>query len=107
MNPIAVIYHLEPQHGCFNEYQRLWDTMLSFLQQRGAIGSVLHQAEDNTVVIYSRWPDLECYQASWPKEEDMETELPAEMYRVSLNMKACIKEVLNTQILHIAQDKLL
>ena len=107
MSQIAVLYHLELHENCFSEYHGLWNTMVNYLQKRGAEGSVLQLAADNTVFIYSRWPSIEQYQSSWPKDEELERTLSPEMVEVTLRMKACIKEVISTQILHVVQDKLL
>jgi len=54
---IAVVYKFKLKTDRVEEYLAHYAHMVTFMKQRGAIGSVIHQAEDGHFMIYSRWPD--------------------------------------------------
>lgn len=107
MSHIAVIYRIKLHVNLSRKYQALWKEMVRYLKSQGAIGSALHEAEDGTLVIYSRWPSYEIYQAAWPSEQELASKLPPHMVDVAAAMKSCIKEVQDTQVLSVLEDQLL
>lgn len=86
----AVIYRTYIQSGRENEYQYAWEIVAKyFVEQRGAIGSCLHQAADGMWVAYSRWPDEKTRNASWPGSNAPSDELPLEVQQAILTLKDC------------------
>ena len=63
----AVIYMGFIKPSLEQDYQSAWKIVASyFVAHRGAIGSCLHRRSDGAWVAYSRWPDKETKEASWP-----------------------------------------
>jgi len=61
----AVLYrwHLHP--GREDSFIQAWTTITeAFKEQRGALGSRLHHADDGTWVAYAQWPDRGAWEAS-------------------------------------------
>lgn len=88
----AVIYRfkLKPHQEAL--YKECWVKIVNyFLKKRGAIGSCLHKGKDDLWVAYSRWPDKETRDASWPGDNVPSDELSNEIREVILKMQA-IKE---------------
>jgi hypothetical protein len=86
---IAVIYrfHLKPEQ--VTDYQKHWNCVTDyFISHRGAIGSVLHQGEDNLWVAYSRWPDLKTRDAAWPGEKAANDTFPETVKQAISAMQA-------------------
>ena len=98
---IAVLYDFELKPGHFSEYKQQWEEMVSFLRTRGAVGSAVHREGDRRVVIYSRWPDLETYHLSWPKEHEWGSKLPPAIAHVAQAMKASIATEVVTTVLSV------
>ncbi len=73
----AVIYRFKLQPHQELCYQKCWNNIASYFKAyRGAIGSCLHKGNDNLWVAYSRWPDKETRDNSWPGEDTPSYELP-------------------------------
>jgi hypothetical protein len=88
----AVIYkgHIYPEAE--EKYKKRWNQIATyFIEHRGAIGSCLHKATDGQWVAYSRWPDKETRDASWPKEgEEPSKTLTPEIQAIISDLKNCI-----------------
>jgi hypothetical protein len=88
----AVIYRGRVYPEAEEDYQKLWHKIAHyFIEYRGALGSCLHKTVEGDWVAYSRWPDKNTRDASWPKEgeEPCET-LSQEIQEVILSLKKCI-----------------
>lgn len=86
----AAIYQGYVKPGRESEYQQLWSRIACyFVEQRGAIGSTLHQAEDGRWVAYSRWPDKETRDASWPGDAEPSKALPPDICQAIVSIKDC------------------
>lgn len=93
---IAVIYrfHLQPHQE--ETYKKLWNTIASyFVTHRGALGSCLHKGPDGLWVAYSRWPDLETRDASWPGDDAPAHELPENVKSTIVEMQKIKEENTN------------
>ena len=90
----AVIYQAYLKPGREAEYRKAWNTVAKyFVQQRGALGSCLHQTSDGIWLAYSRWPDKKTRDASWPREnEKSSTELPPDICKAVLIIKDCLDQ---------------
>lgn len=87
----AVIYQGYLKPGRENEYQEAWSKVAQyFIEYRGAIGSCLHKTSDGLWVAYSRWPDKETRDNSWPGENAPSEELPLEIRKAVLTIKDCL-----------------
>ena len=87
----AVIYQGYIQPGRETEYQKAWNKVARFfVDQRGAIGSCLHRTNDGLWIAYSRWPDKQTRDASWPGENAPSDELPSEICDAILTIKDCL-----------------
>lgn len=90
-NMFAVIYQGYLKPGRENECQEAWNKVARyFIASRGAIGSCLHRTPDGLWVAYSRWPDKETRDNSWPGENAPSTELPLEIRNAVLTIKDCL-----------------
>lgn len=74
------------------EYIRHWKTVATyFVNERGALGSTLHKAEDGMWVAYSRWPDIETRDASWPADDErINPSFPSSIHQAILGIKSCL-----------------
>lgn len=91
----AVIYrgYVKPElESPFREY---WKIVASyFVNERGALGSTLHQAEDGMWIAYSKWPDKATRDASWPRDkEKVNVDIPLHIQRAIEGLKACIEQL--------------
>ncbi len=87
----AVIYRSYLKAGRESEYREAWNVVARyFVERRGAIGSCLHRAPDGLWLAYSRWPDEETRNASWPGENAPSNALPAEIRSAILTIQDCI-----------------
>ena len=102
---IAILYHLKLSPDKEIEYIEYWQRMVDFMKTRGALGSTIHRQSDQTILIYSQWPDLQTYENAWPQEENMEQELPTEIFELALNMKSCIDEHIDIRITEVLAQK--
>ena len=88
----AVIYRLKLKPGQEKKYIENWNKIASyFIEKRGAIGSCLHQGDDNLWVAYSRWPSKAARDASWPGDDAPNEELPSDI-REAIQQMQLIKE---------------
>ena len=86
----AVIYRSYIKSGCEAKYQKNWHIIARyFVENCGAIGSCLHQAEDGMWLAYSRWPDKATRDVAWPGDNDPSEKLPAEVRSAILTIKEC------------------
>ena len=89
----AVIYQGYVKSGREVEYKQAWNKIAKyFVERRGAIGSCLHRTSDGLWVAYSRWPDKETRDASWPGEDAPSNELPPEIRKAVLTIKDCLDQ---------------
>lgn len=86
----AVIYRTYTLPGREDDYQKAWQIVAQyFVENRGAIGSCLHQASDGMWVAYSRWPDKKTRDASWPGLDAPSEELPPRVREAILTLRDC------------------
>lgn len=84
----AVIYQGYVKAGREKEYKEAWNKVARFfIKERGALGSCLHCTNEGLWVAYSRWPDKETRDASWPGEN-----LPSEIGKAVQVIKECLDE---------------
>ncbi len=89
----AVIYQGYVKSGREEEYKEAWNKVARFfIDQRGAIGSCLHRTKGGLWIAYSRWPDKETRDASWPQENAPSSELPSEIGNAILTIKGCLDQ---------------
>jgi hypothetical protein len=88
----AVIYRGFIKQGTEDEYKNLWRKVATyFIQHRGALGSCLHKTQEGEWIAYSRWPDKQTRDSSWPREgENPSKTLSPEIQEVILKLKECI-----------------
>lgn len=87
----AVIYQGFLKPGMEETYQTAWNHVVHYFKaHRGALGSCLHQAEDGSWVAYSRWPDRQTRDRSWPGENDPANDLSNDIKEAILTLKDCI-----------------
>ena len=89
----AVIYqgYLKPKRE--KDFQEAWNKVARFfVEQRGAIGSCLHRTSEGLWIAYSRWPDRQARDASWPGENAPSNELPSEIRNAILTIKDCLDQ---------------
>lgn len=85
----AVIYRGFLKPGKENEYKAAWKTIAKyFIDNRGAIGSTLHKAEDGMYLAYSKWPDKKTRDASWGNT--VGDNFPGEIKRAVATLKNCL-----------------
>jgi hypothetical protein len=91
---VAFIYQAYLKSGCELEYQKLWHEVASyFINYRGALGSCLHKTADGLWLAYSRWPDKETRDASWPSENNpCSQELPEHIQNAIVAIKNCLNQ---------------
>jgi hypothetical protein len=64
----AVVYRWRLYAGKEDQFLGAWETVtLALKQQRRALGSRLHRAEDGIWIAYAQWPDRE----SWQRSRDL------------------------------------
>ncbi|MCF6775910.1 antibiotic biosynthesis monooxygenase [Thiotrichales bacterium 19X7-9] len=89
----VVIYRVYVKKSKEDEYQKLWRKVASyFVEYRGAIGSVLHKTDQGFFLAYSRWPDKQTRDASWPGEDAPSDVLPEDIRQSILEMKSCVDQ---------------
>ncbi|KTD55559.1 Modification methylase DpnIIA [Legionella santicrucis] len=89
----AVIYRAFIKPGLEMEYQEAWRKVASyFLQYRGALGSCLHKTNEGMWLAYSRWPDKETRDASWPGDNTPSEMLPNEIKKAVITIQECIDQ---------------
>ncbi|HJO95560.1 MAG TPA: hypothetical protein QF753_19345 [Victivallales bacterium] len=86
----AVIYRSYVKSEKEEEYQILWEHIAKyFVSKRGAIGSCLHKTEEGYWLAYSRWPNREIRDSSWPGEDAPSEILPENIRQAIINIKDC------------------
>jgi hypothetical protein len=90
---LAVLYQARVIPGKETVYVDCWRAISSYLKgYRGALGSTIHKEEMHGLwVIYSRWPDWETKEKSWPAEG--EKDLPQDILEMSERMIECVEEM--------------
>ena len=62
----AVLYRGYVPLHLQEDYKAAWKIIASyFIQEKNALGSTLHQAEDGMWIGYSKWPDKKTRDAAW------------------------------------------
>lgn len=88
---LAVIYRCHIKENHIDSYKQDWEKVARyFIAEKGAIGSVLHRAQDGSWVAYSRWPNPELRDAAWPKDENVSLDMPEEVRTAILGIKNAI-----------------
>lgn len=106
---IAVIYQFSVKPGYEEQYKQHWQLIAGyFAEHRGAIGSTLHSNDDGKWVVYSRWPDRETWQASWPGDNAPADVLPDTIGQAIVRMRECVYEELTQAelVVDVAHDYL-
>lgn len=87
----AVIYRGFILPGREADYQKYWKCLaVYFKENRGALGSCLHKSETGEWIAYSRWPDKETRDNSWPKDDTVCQTISPEIQEAILCLKTCI-----------------
>lgn len=95
----AVIYRWRLRAGSEERFREAWHRLtLAIREQRGGLGSRLHQVEDGTWLAYAAWPDRQ----SWERGR----ELPPPDLTAFEAMGACIEESLPPLTLEPVADLL-
>lgn len=101
----AVIYQGYVKSGRESDYQKAWRKVATyFIEERGALGSCLHKGESGLWVAYSRWPDRETRDASWPKEDKVNSEFPKDVQQAILSIKDCLESQLPEISMEVVDD---
>ena len=87
----AVIYRGSVKPHLEEAFKKHWRVVASyFVKDRGAIGSSLHRGEEGLWVAYSRWPDKETRDRSWPREGgSVSSDFPAEVKGAIEGLREC------------------
>lgn len=87
----AVLYQSYINAGHEEEYQALWHKIARyFIEERGALGSCLHKTQEGMWIAYSRWPDKETRDASWPSGSTAPSNtLPKDIIDAIYALKEC------------------
>jgi hypothetical protein len=96
--------------GRESEYREAWHVVARyFVERRGAIGSCLHRTSEGMWVAYSRWPDKETRDASWPGDGAPSSALPAPIREAILVIKDCLdpEQKLPDICMEVIDDRLL
>lgn len=89
----AVIYRAYLNPGTETVYKKQWNKVANyFVKHRGAIGSCLHKTEEGFWLAYSRWPNKETRDASWPGENKPAEILPDKIKTAIAEIKNCIDQ---------------
>lgn len=87
----AVIYRGSILPGREADYQQAWNQVATYFKEsRGALGSCLHKSEAGEWIAYSRWPDKQTRDASWPKDDTVCQTINLEIRDAILRLKGCI-----------------
>ena len=87
----AVIYQAYLKPGREEDYQKAWcEVVRYFIEKRGALGSCLHRAADGLWVAYSRWPDKETRDLSWPGENEPSQDISEEIRNAIRTLQDCL-----------------
>lgn len=103
----AVIYRavVKPTHE--QQYQQLWQQVAQyFIKERGALGSCLHKTHEGLWLAYSRWPDRQTRDASWPEGEAISSALPRDIAKAILALKVCLVDQLPEITMDVVDDLL-
>lgn len=90
----AVIYRSYVKAGFEAQYRKCWTVIAShFINERGALESTLHQAENGMWVAYSKWPDKATRDAAWPRDnKKVNADLPIAIKEAIYNLKSYLEE---------------
>lgn len=76
----CVLYRFKLKPHQEVSYKKCWNVVTDyFIRHRGALGSCLHQTEDNLWIAYSRWPDKATRDASWPADGKIDNKFPSDV----------------------------
>lgn len=91
-NEFAVIYRGYLRPNCEADYLKSWHLIADyFVNQCGALGSTLHQAEDGMWVAYSKWPSRETRDTAWPKDNSaVNKQFPSTIQNAITTLKNCL-----------------
>lgn len=94
-----VIYRWRLKEGAEERFQRAWSGMTTRLRNdRGALGSRLHLADDGTWVAYAQWPD----RVAWERSGEQGSADPA----LSAEMEDAIAERFDPILMNTVSDLL-
>ena len=90
----AVIYRGYLKNNKEGAYKNAWRLIAEyFIEEKGAIGSCLHQTSDGMWVAYSRWVSKEARDAAWPKDmESIDENYPIFIKDAIVTLKECVDE---------------
>lgn len=89
----CVIYQFKLQLNQVEKYKRCWNIITDyFIEQRGALGSSLHESSNNLWIAYSRWPDKKTRDASWPCDNKSDETLPKVVNNALLTIQMIYKD---------------
>ena len=89
----AVIYQGYIKTDREDDYKKSWHKIATyFTKHRGAIGSCLHQAENGLWLAYSRWPNRDTRDASWPGDSALSKDLPDDIKVAVAMLKDCLDQ---------------
>jgi hypothetical protein len=93
-NMLAVIYRAWVKPDCEKLYRHHWQVIADyFVKHCGALGSALHKSESGYYVVYSRWPDKQTWENSWPSyTEKTAIHIPAGIASAICEIKSYIDE---------------
>lgn len=90
----AVIYRSYLKKNKKEAYKNAWRLIAEyFIEEKGALGSCLHQTHDGMWVAYSRWRSQEARDAAWPKNiEAIDGNYPQFIKDAIRTLKKCVDE---------------
>lgn len=108
----AVIYRFKLQPHQELKYVTYWNKIASyFIEKRGAIGSCLHKGDDQLWIAYSRWPNKQMRDNSWPGEDAPNINLPLDIQEAIkqmqlINAESSDLEQYDELCMEVVEDKL-
>lgn len=102
---IAVLYRVILKHGRETEFQEHWRTLTHYyIGEKGSLGSCLHKTEENLWIAYSRWPNKDIRDASWPGHGDPQKTLPLDIQETIKNLKSCVEVEFPETVMELVDD---
>lgn len=96
----AVIYRWRIRSGMEDQFQLAWETATrSFIDERNALGSRLHKADDGSWIAYAQWPTRQ----AWERSRELG---PSDPDAAAL-MAEAIEESFEPTLLHPVKDYLI
>ncbi len=101
----AAIYQIYLKRGQEKEYLQSWKIVSRYFTQNcGAIHSTIHQVEDGSWLIYSKWPNKKKKEKFWPQEKEkfeaVFLKFPKEIQLAIQTMQECKIPDMQKHVLH-------